>query len=103
MSHRAISASIGISSSVADYLDRAARAGLSSAQARELDDTEVEQRLFKLVGRNEPPARAAIDFNWVHRELRKTSVTLQLLWMEYREAVAALRLDDDRIPVQPVL
>jgi transposase len=92
LSHRGISASTGISKgSVADYLDRAAQAGLSWEQARELDDTEVEHRLFKLVGRNEPPARAAIDLNWVHRELRKTGVTLQLLWMEYRDAVAALR------------
>jgi len=31
--------------------------------------------------------RAPIDFNWVHQELRKTGVTLQLLWVEYREQV----------------
>jgi transposase len=28
--------------------------------------------------------RAPIDFGWVHRELRRTGVTLQLLWLEYR-------------------
>jgi hypothetical protein len=38
------------------------------------------------VGRNEPSARAPIDFVWVHRELRRTGVTLQLLWLEYQEA-----------------
>jgi transposase len=91
LSHRAISASIGISKgSVADYLDRAAEAGLSWDQARHLDDPEVERRLFKLVGRNEPPTRAPIDFSWVHRELRRTGVTLQLLWMEYRDAAATM-------------
>ena len=34
--------------------------------ARDLDDVEVEARLFRLVGRNEPLRRVAIDLPWVH-------------------------------------
>jgi transposase len=30
--------------------------------------------------------RTAPDFGWVHRELRRKGVTLQLLWMEYKQA-----------------
>ena len=33
--------------------------------------------------------RVPIDFEWVHRELRRTGVTLQLLWVEYRDAALA--------------
>ena len=32
-----------------------------------------------------------IDFEWVHRELHRTGVTLQLLWVECRDAAAAVR------------
>jgi transposase len=88
LKHREISASVGLSKgSVSDYLKRAQQAGLSWETARELDDVEVERRLFRYAGRNEPPKRAPIDFNWVHRELRRKGVTLQLLWLEYCEAV----------------
>lgn len=90
LTHRQISASTGISKgSVGEYLRRARDAGLTWEQACELDDIELEHRLFTFVGRNEPPRRAPIDFNWVHQELRRTGVTLQLLWIEYREAVAS--------------
>jgi transposase len=88
LSHRAISAAVGLSKgSVHDYLARAHKAALNWQAARELSEDEVERRLFQQVGTNEPPERAPIDFAWVHRELRRTGVTLQLLWIEYREAV----------------
>jgi transposase len=88
LSHREISASVGISKgSVSSYLKRARDVGLSWEQAQPLGDAQVEHLLFKALGRNEPPGRAPIDFNWVHQELRKTGVTLQLLWVEYREQV----------------
>ena len=68
-----------------DYLARARRVGLTWDDARSLTDAEVEARLFRDVGRNEPPARVPIDFAWAHRELSRTGVTLQTLWVEYRE------------------
>src|ERR1700730_10008736 len=89
LQQRLISASVGISKgSVSDYLARAEAVGLTWAQAAALDEGEGERRLFTQVRRNEPPSRMAIDFEWVHRELRRTGVTLQLLWVEYRDAAA---------------
>ena len=89
LGHRAIAASCAIGKgSVSEYLSRAREAGLSWAEAKGLSDAEVERRLFHKLGCNEPSQRVPIDFVWVHRELRRTGVTLQLLWLEYQEAVA---------------
>ena len=90
LSHRSISASTGMSKgSVHDYLRRADEAGMTWERARELDDAAVESQLFTAVGRSEPPERAPIDLEWVRREMRKTGVTLQLVWSEYRDHVLA--------------
>ena len=90
LNHRLISASVGISKgSVSDYLSRAKAAGLTWEEARGLDEEQIERRLFTMVGRNEPATREPIDFEWVHREMRRTGVTLQLLWVEYQEAALA--------------
>jgi transposase len=89
LTQRQISASTGVSKgAITDYLRRAREAGLTWDQAKSLDDAEVESRLFRLLGRNEPARRAPIDFDWVHRELRRVGVTLQQLWLEYREAAS---------------
>jgi transposase len=93
LNQRLISASVGISKgSVSDYLARATAAGLTWSEARTLGEDEVERRLFAQIGRNEPPARVPIDFEWVHREMRRTGVTLQLLWVKYRAAAATAGL-----------
>lgn len=85
--HRQIALACEMSpSTVADYLGRAERAGLTWEEAKPLSDAEVEARLFSYVGRSEPAARAAIDFGWVHAELGRVGVTLQLLWGEYEAA-----------------
>lgn len=88
--HRQIAASCSVSpATVSEYLARAESAGLAWEAARDLSESEVEARLFTYIGRGEPSARAAIDFGWVHRELRRVGVTLQLLWGEYTQACAA--------------
>lgn len=88
LGHRAIAASCAVGKgTVSDYLKRAYQAGLTWEEARELSDADVERRLFRQIGRNEPSIRAPIDFVWVHRELRRAGVTLQLLWLEYQTAV----------------
>jgi transposase len=85
--HRQIASACNISpSTVGAYIERAAEAGLTWADAEPLTEAEVEERLFTYVGRSEPKARAAIDFDWVHGELPRTGVTLQLLWGEYQAA-----------------
>ncbi|MGH8286193.1 MAG: IS21 family transposase [Steroidobacteraceae bacterium] len=87
---RAISAATGMSvSSVSEYLSRAEREGVRWREAAELSNVELERRLFRQVGFNLPPQRAAVDFEWIHRELRRTGVTLQQLWVEYQESVVA--------------
>jgi transposase len=89
LAERQIERSVGIShGTVGAYLKRAEEAGLSWEEAEKLSDGEVEARLFQQVGRNEPVTRAPIDFCWVHRELHRAGVTLELLWTEYMQAVA---------------
>jgi len=98
-SQREIQASTGLSKgSVSDYLKRARRAGVTWEVARELSDADVEARLFHAVGRSEPRGRVPIDFEWVHREMRRKGVTLQLLCVEYQEA--AVQAGDGRLPYQ---
>jgi len=85
--HRQIAAACSVSpATVSDYLSRALRAGLGWQQAQSLSEAEVEAKLFVHIGRSEPDVRSAVDFPWVHRELRRTGVTLQLLWSDYRLA-----------------
>ena len=55
-SHRQIAASCDISpASVGEYLKRAQAAGLEWGETRELSEEQVEARLFRQVGFNEPP------------------------------------------------
>ena len=85
LSIRAIARSLGTSpSTVGDYLRRAKVAGLSWPLPESVDDTGLERRLFPVP----PPrhtARPLPDWSEVHRELRRKSVTLSLLWQEYKE------------------
>lgn len=71
-------------STVREYLDRAASAGLGWPLPEELSDTQLEQRLF-------PPApcipakdRPLPQWAEIHTELKRKGVTLTLLWEEYR-------------------
>lgn len=85
LSPRQVSASLSVPRvTVRRYLDRAAAAGLSWPLPEGMDDAELEALLFPPC----PPSRAprpAPDFAQVHREMRRKGVTLQLLWLEYRE------------------
>jgi transposase len=72
-------------STVSDYLRRAAVAALSWPSAAELTDSEIERRLFR-VPAHAHGVRPVPQWNEIHRELRRKGVTLQLLWLEYKEA-----------------
>jgi len=68
------------------FLQRAAAVGLGWPLPDSLDDTQLEKLLFPPVpapaGTRPPP-----DFTKVHQELKSNrSVTLQLLWEEYKES-----------------
>jgi transposase len=69
-------------STVKDYLDRAARAGLSWEVAEELSEEEVERRLFAAAAARGAD-RPVPDWEAVEQELRGRGVTLRLLWLEY--------------------
>jgi len=81
------SCSIG-QSTVHHYLKRAVAAGINWPLAAEIDEVELERRLFPLPlapaeRANLPP----LDFVGLHRELTTHKhVTLQLLWEEYHQA-----------------
>jgi len=72
------------SSTVSDYLARAKIAGISWPIPYGMDDEILENLLFP---KNVSTRRVVQepDFPAIHQELRKKGVTLQLLWMEYKE------------------
>src|SRR5262245_37746267 len=81
-SKRRIAASLGISATAAmECVQRARRAGLAWPLPDGLDDVALELRLY-------PPPVAKDEQrplpNWteIHRELKRSGVTLQLLWQE---------------------
>ncbi len=91
-SHRQIAASCGIGlGTVSEYLRRASNSGVGWTEAQQRSDAELEAQLFPKTQYGVAVERAPVDFGWVHRELRRTGVTLQLLWSEYVQA-AFLRI-----------
>jgi len=96
---RKIAAATGLSKgSVVSYLRRAGDAGLDWLMAKDMTETEIESRLFKQPARCVLLERVPIDFDWVHRELRRVGVTLQLLCAEYQQG--AVQANDGRRPYQ---
>jgi transposase len=87
LSNRAIARSCRIShSTVGEYLVRAERVGLTWPLPEDLDEDRLYQLLFpERVKAEDPAARTLPDWEEVRKELKKRSVTLKLLWEEYRE------------------
>jgi len=83
--HR-IARSCGISPSTArDYAERATAAGLGWPLPDHLGERQLRERLFPPgIGPPPEPRRALPDMAEIRRELSSRSVTLQLLWEEYR-------------------
>ena len=87
LSNRQIARSCGLSRpTVAKYLRRAKAAGLWWPLSGEIDDDELERKLFP-----PPPsiltARHAVpDWSIVNQEFKRKGVTLALLWDEYKAA-----------------
>ena len=84
-SDRQIAHSLGVSrSTIAEYLRRAAVIGITWPVPQELDDAELERRLFTPAALAGHPERPLPDWHQVHKELKRRGVTLLLLWEEYR-------------------
>jgi transposase len=83
-SHREVAASVGVSpGAVGSVLTRARAAGLTWAQVEALGEPELERLLYGPRNAGRDPARPEPDVLWMHRELRRPGVTLELLHVEY--------------------
>ena len=85
LGHRAIAPACGVGvGTVSEYVRRAAEASLRWPLPPELDDAALEALLFSGAPVS-AAGRAAPDGPRMYEELKRTGVTLQLLWEEYRE------------------
>jgi transposase len=72
-------------STVADYIRRAAAAGLKWPLPENQSDSQLDELLYPKTEPAKPKAAALPDWEKIHLELRKKGVTLRLLWVEYLE------------------
>jgi len=87
LKNRAIARSCSIShSTVSEYLQRAKAAGLSWPLPADLDEDALFLLLFPTPSHPSSKIIPCPDWSLIHTELRRKSVTLRLLWVEYREA-----------------
>jgi len=87
LTNRAIARSCSIShSTVGEYLQRAKETGLSWPIPADLDEDALVQLLFPKPSCPSSRIIPCPDWSLIHTELRRKSVTLRLLWVEYREA-----------------
>ena len=67
------------------YLLAAKGAGLAWDQIKAMDDEELS-RMVSGAAKDSDPSKPLPDYAWVHQELKKKSVTMNLLWQEYKAA-----------------
>lgn len=87
LSQQAIADTTGIArSTVKDYLLRVKGAGLSWPLSPEITNEWLNEQLFPGNTHNNESNRTVPDWQTVHKELKRKSMTLQLLWEEYKQA-----------------
>ena len=85
LSERKISKSCNISrSTVKDYLTRFSVSGLTWPLPDTLDDPSLKQKLFPAKTEEGQRRQPTPDWSKIHEELRHSSVTLMLLWQDYK-------------------
>src|SRR3981189_1116844 len=85
MSRRVVGEAMGIGkTAVGEYVRRAAVAGLSWPIPDEIDDAELERRLFPPADTASCAARPRPDLSHIHGEVEGRRVALALLWEEFR-------------------
>ena len=82
---RLLEVSISAEGPFRNYLDRAQQAGLSWPLPPEIDEAALEHRLFPSIPLVPQEKRQMPSMEYLHQELKKKGVTLQLLWHEYKE------------------
>lgn len=86
LSTRAVARSCKVScSTVSEYGIRFKEAGLVWPVPEDMDDATLE-RLVRARIKERPPLRPMPDTEHLIKEIRRSGVTLQLLWLEYRAA-----------------
>jgi len=75
-------------STVGDYLKRAEVAGLSWPLPEQWTEEQILERLLGVSDPSPEVPLALPDWAHIHEELRRQSVTLRLLWQEYRQTHA---------------
>ena len=86
LSVREIARSCGLpASTVGDYLKRAAAAGLTWPLPEGQSEAGLLQRLLATPAASNQSDPVLPDWPHIHQELARKSVTLQLLWQEYRQ------------------
>jgi transposase len=85
LSGNQIHRSTGISrGTVQEYLRRAELQKLTWEAVQELDDTSLEASLYPAPTPH-VTRQAELDFEYLHKELKRPGVNLNLLWFEYRQ------------------
>jgi len=80
-----VTAATGVGkTAAAEYVARAKAIGITWPIAPEIDDAELERRLFVPAGFHDGKARSEPDWPKVHEELKRRAVTLTILWEEHR-------------------
>jgi len=75
----------GAKTTIGDIVRKARAAGVDCAVAQTLSDDELEARLYRpAVPRS--ARHLEPDYAYLHQELKRPGVTLQLLWEEYTQA-----------------
>lgn len=86
LSHRKVASCCNIAhSTVREILKRAEDAGLSWPLPAEMNESELEAKLYGRLGPAKQAKKPEPDMAYLHRELRRKGVTLQLLWEEYKQ------------------
>lgn len=85
LSVREVRAATGVGkTAVAEFVTRAKAIGITWPIPPEIDDAELERRLFTPPAIRDTAVRRAPDWAHVHEELKRRGVTLLLLWEEHR-------------------
>ena len=85
-SQREIAHSLGLAqSTVHEYRRRFAASGLAWPLPADLDEASLEAALFTRVDGAPVATRPVPDWATVQQELKRKGVTLQLLWLEYKQ------------------
>ena len=86
LSAREIARSLDVGrGTIQNYLHRAQQVGLSWSLAPEIDEATLERQLFPSLHPVAQEKRQMPPMEYLHQELKKKGVTLQLLWHEYKE------------------